>query len=408
MPLPSTTSALWKRLISTYSSMEIEYPDLRLVTLAQWALESGWARSELAKKHNNFGGLKYRARMEGRASPVDYEAHDGIDTYCAFDSVEAFIAGYWHFVASGPYEGWQEYGADPLGYIQHLRSKGYAGDPNYVAKIAALYQDLADAGTVPDAPEIDRPPRRLLGDAKVAVFEPVAGIEHPRRGRYPNGVEGLIVHYDAFRIRRLGGTDENSDTRTIQMIKSGADNGYRYAEISRTGRIFVPANWDFEHWGRHAGTSRCPVTGRTSVSQYYVGVEMNNPGLLYESQTDGEFCPWYNCRQDAEGRIIRDSRGRCYRKSSDDETYTRDEVRYAKGGNIAGGYYLPYSRDQFDSLVAIIAHLRDTYPASFRLDRIFGHDEVSPGRKQDPGGALSYDGRLMTMDEFRTELAASL
>lgn len=404
MPGP-TTSAAWKKLVEAYKKAEIQIPSLKLVTLAQWALESGWGQSELSKKHNNFGGLKFRARMDGFAKPVDYTASDGTDTYCAFDTIDDFISGYWHFISSGPYEGWANFANEPLGYIQHLRAKGYAGDPQYVVKVTNIYQDLQTLDIFADSPEIDRPSRSSFGDRVIPVFEPVAGVNHTKRGKYPNGVEGLIVHYDAFRIRKAGSKEENSDARTIQMIQSGSSNGYRYAEISRTGRIFVPANWDFESWGSHAGTSKCPATGRTSVSQYYVGIEMNNPGLLYESQTDGEFCPWYNSRLDSNDRVILDNRGRCYRRNPTDETYSRDEARYASGSNITPGYYLPYSQDQFESLVAIVLYLRDNFPNSFRIDRVFGHDEVSPGRKQDPGGALAYQGRLMTMAEFRTELA---
>ena len=404
----SSSNQNWKKLIGAYKKAKIATPDLKLITLAQWALESGWGKSELAKKYHNFSGLKYRARMAGFADPIDYEASDGIDTYCSFDSLDKFIEGYWHFIASGPYEGWQGFSSDPIGYVQHIHAKGFAGDSNYVGKITSIYYDLQEEGILNGSAEIDRPPRSAFGDTLEPVFEPVAGVSHRSRGQYPNGVEGLIVHYDAFRIRKKGSKEENSDARTIQMIKSGAGNGYRYAEISRTGRVFVPENWDFENWGYHAGKSECPDTNRTSVSQYYVGIEMNNPGLLYQSQTDGEFCPWYNSNLNSSGRVILDSRGRCYRRSAQDETYTNDEVRYASGDNITKGYYLPYSRDQFDMLVAVIRYLEAEFPKSFRLDYVFGHDEVSPLRKQDPGGALAHEGRLMTMPEFRAGLANGL
>ncbi len=390
---------LWNQLTSIYQAREIDCPALRSITLAQWALESGWAKSDLAKDHLNFGGLKYRARMRNHAVPVDHEAGDGIDTYCKFESIEQFIGGYWHFIASGPYDGWEEFSEAPIDYISHICEKGYAADPNYVAKVSRIYGELADELDIDE--EIDRPPRYAFGDIAPPVFEVVSGSRHRVRGRYPNRLEGLIVHYDAFRIRRTNRLDENSDARSRQTITMGDDNGYRYACISRTGRIFIPENWDWKNWGYHAGTSRCPATGRASVSQYYVGIEMNNPGLMYESQDDGIFCPWYNSRRTRGGRVIRDSRDRCYRLSATDEWYTSSDVRLADGQNINRGYYLPYTEDQFQSLVSIIAFLRGEFENTFRLDRVFGHDEVSPGRKQDPGGALAYEGNLMTMPQFR-------
>jgi len=402
--MPNRTN-IWKEVVRTYQETEITYPALKLITLAQWALESGWGKSELAKSHFNFAGLKYRARMSDHAEPVDYEAHDGLDTYCKFKSIEHFITGYWHFIDSGPYPDWEMYSDDPLGYVSHLKESGYAGDPNYITNIIRIYEELSDELGIVE--EIDRPTRSFFGDIAPPLFEPVQGTQHRTRGRYPNKLEGLIVHYDAFRIRKTGSREENSDFRTRQTISMGDNNGYRYACISRSGRIFVPENWNWTHWGSHAGKSECPETKRRSVSQYYVGMEMNNPGLLYESQEDGVFCPWYNSKLNDKRRVILDERGRCYRVSSNDEWYSREDVRLAEEANITRGYYLPYTEDQFLSLVAVIAFLHENFD-TFRIDRVFGHDEVSPGRKQDPGGALAYNGNLMTMPQFREYLTQNL
>jgi len=393
----------WEKLVRIYMKASIDHEALKLVTLAQWALESGFGESELATEHNNFGGLKYRARMADHASPIDYTAHDGVDTYCKFDTIENFIAGYWHFIESGPYDGWAAFGDDPLGYIRHIHSKGYAGDPNYVSKVASLHDRLStDLGI---DQELDRPNRREFGDVEPAVLEPVADATHRTRGSYPNRLEGLIVHYDAGRIRPRFAPQEDSDWGSQGTIRHGGRNGFRYLCISRTGRVFAPENWDWDRWGYHAGTSECPVTGRTSVSRHYAGIEMNNPGLLYEAQEDGVFCPWFNSKRTDRGRVIRDNRGRCFRRNERDEWFSSDQVRFATGGNITEGYYLPYTLAQYEALKGVVATAATARPDSFRRDFVFGHDEVSPGRKQDPGGALAHEGRLMTMAEFRAEIA---
>lgn len=135
-------TALWNDLIKTYGAASIEAPHLKVVTLAQWALESDFGRSKLATDHLNFGGLKFRTRVNiGRqlAEPVDYEAHDGWSTYCKFQTLDDFINGYWAFIDNGPiYDGWKHFGDDPSGYIQHLKSRGYAQDPDYVSKIISV------------------------------------------------------------------------------------------------------------------------------------------------------------------------------------------------------------------------------------------------------------------------------
>jgi N-acetylmuramoyl-L-alanine amidase len=80
--------------------------------------------------------------MVGHATPVDYKGSDGdLTTYCKFDSVEAFIRGYWHFIESGPYDGCKKHENDPAAYIRHLAKKGYAADPDYVVKVLNLFEE---------------------------------------------------------------------------------------------------------------------------------------------------------------------------------------------------------------------------------------------------------------------------
>ena len=260
------------------------------------------------------------------------------------------------------------------------------------------FQSLSDE-------DLERPDRRQLHDYVPPRFRIAAGVRHKVRGRRPNGLEGLVVHFDAYRIKKAGNGVEDSDTRTLDMMRSGQANGFHYGEISRTGTIFLPENFEWGEWGSHAGVSECPVTGRASVSRYYVGFEMNNPGRLYQAQEDGIFCPWFNAVRDANGDVVLDARGRCQRKSIHDEWYSASEVRArAADGNIKAGTYLPYSFDQFEALTNLCLYLAKTFPATFSLDRVLGHDEVAPHRKNDPGGALADPARLMTMAAFRAYL----
>jgi hypothetical protein len=369
------------------------------------ALESSRGTSKLAQKYRNFAGLKYRERMQGIAAPVDYTAHDGPATYCSFPDNASFIKGYWHFIEKGPYDGFAAFANDPAAYLTHIAGKGYAEDSNYVSKVIKILPEAEEAlGEPLEGGEPTRPSRAALGDYVPPTFERINGISHRSRGRRPNGLEGTIVHFDAYRIRRAGNGPEESDKRTIEMLRSGQDNGFHYGEISRSGRVFLPHDFDWLEWGYHAGQSRCPATGREGVSEYYVGFEMNNPGRLYQAQEDDVFCPWYNSKRTQNGAVILDSRGRCTRVSANDEWYRPDEVRFAQGGNISKGWYLPYSHAQFETLKNIVGYLLNAFPSTFRIDRIFGHDEVSPGRKNDPGGALAHPDQLMTMSEFRTYL----
>jgi|GEM_PF-1563874 len=251
----------------------------------------------------------------------------------------------------------------------------------------------------------DRPDRRAMGDYVPPDIRVVPGVRHKAQGLRPGGLEGLIVHFDAYRIRAAGNGPEASDSRTLDMLRSGEDNGFHYVEISRTGTIFMPEGFNWLEWGSHAGTSRCPRTGRTGVSRYYVGVEMNNPGVLYPTADPDIFCPWFNARRNEQGNVILDAQGKCVRRSASDEWYKQSEVRFVPAqGNIHPHWYLPYSHAQFEALTNLVLYLARRYPDSFRIENVLGHDEVAPTRKDDPGGALASPDEVMTMEAFRTYL----
>lgn len=48
----------FRSLARDYLNAAVEFPNLRAVTVAQWTLESGYGRSDLASNFRNFAGLK--------------------------------------------------------------------------------------------------------------------------------------------------------------------------------------------------------------------------------------------------------------------------------------------------------------------------------------------------------------
>ena len=127
------------QLVARYKALKISHPALKAVTLAQWILESGRGSSALAREHLNFGGLKWRSELLGFATPVAYRAHDGLDYYCKFDSLDAFIVGYWRFIARTPYEGWEkEADKGPEAFMRFIGPIYNPAGDAYVKQVLAL------------------------------------------------------------------------------------------------------------------------------------------------------------------------------------------------------------------------------------------------------------------------------
>lgn len=140
MAVPTYTSE-WCALVDAYDEFPHRFPELKQITLAQWARESEWGTSDLAKLHNNFAGLKYRRKMQKFATAVDYLAHDGPDIYCSFPNLQAFFNGYWRFLRREPYNGWRQHRNNPEAFITHLWKSGYTHHKEYVATVLD-YRDL--------------------------------------------------------------------------------------------------------------------------------------------------------------------------------------------------------------------------------------------------------------------------
>lgn len=415
----------WSELVEAARAAVIPAPGLRAATLAQWVLESGRGGSELARRHGNFAGLKWRPEMEGFATRISYGAHDGTDFYCAFPSASAFIDGYWRFLGRSVYDGWQAHADDPRGFLKFLKGRGYAGDPNYVEKVMQILPEAeallrtAETAAFVETEEPDRPSRAARGEAPLDLliagdqpdFVVLPQVTHPFRGTRPNGLEGAIVHYDAGRTRPTKGPDD-PEAGGRNTLAGGAKEGYAFATISRSGKIYLPNNMDWNKWGSHAGKSRCPKTKREGVSRYYVGFEVNSPGLVYPTADPQVYVPWFEAVRDSAERVVRDDKGRAKVAKPNGEVYKPSELRIVKQrlGNIAEGAYVPYTDRQFAALVAVMLWLKQTYPNSFRLDYVFGHDEVSLSGKVDPGGSLGEPdaqgpGDPMTMAGFRALLS---
>lgn len=136
------------------------------VLLAQAALESGWGRS---MPGNNLFGVKAGAGWTG--GTVQAYTHEAsvageigqTTRFRAYPSLAAAVADYVQLIArNSRYRAARGAGGDPLAYGQALVAGGYATDPNYASKLAAV------AGSPTIAAALDTPGATTVAQAVTA------------------------------------------------------------------------------------------------------------------------------------------------------------------------------------------------------------------------------------------------
>src|SRR5579872_665189 len=136
------------------------------VLLAQAALESGWGRS---MPGNNLFGVKAGAGWDGdtvQAHTHEASANGAVGEtaqFRAYPSLAAAVADYVQLIArNARYRAALGAGTDPLAYGQALVAGGYATDPDYASKLAAV------AGSPTIAAALDMPAGTTVAQAATA------------------------------------------------------------------------------------------------------------------------------------------------------------------------------------------------------------------------------------------------
>lgn len=181
--------------------------------------------------------------------------------------------------------------------------------------------------------------------------------------RTANGLpDSIIIHYTG--MTSLAGAVK------VLTTKKPKDNVSAHLVVGKNGEVVQLARFDTRTW--HAGTSA--YNGREGYNHYSIGIEIDNVGWLKDF---------------GEGKYSRKllSREGIY--------FDKDEVLAAKHVNpdIPYAYWGKYTDAQVDAVFDLCQLLYNSYD----IKEILGHDEISPGRKSDPGPAFP-------MDELRQSL----
>lgn len=169
-----------------------------------------------------------------------------------------------------------------------------------------------------------------------------------------NEMDTIVIHY-------TGGADVTSSVRHLCNANSKAS---AHLVIGRDGSVFQLVPLNTVAW--HAGQSA--YNGRSGYNLYSIGIELDNAGRL--NKTQGSYVSWF-------GR-----------------TYPPTEVVMATHQNETQEHpWHTFTEAQLSRLEEVCRLLVHAY----NIQHILGHDEISPGRKQDPGPAFP-------MEKFRQKL----
>ena len=165
----------------------------------------------------------------------------------------------------------------------------------------------------------------------------------------------LVLHYTAS-----GGTPD-PDAKYFQREGTAS----AHLVIGRDGTIVQCVPFNKKAW--HAGKSSWK--GRRGCNHFSIGIELDNWGLL-SKKANGNYYSYAGVQVSA------------------------DKVFVAKNKQGKGQYWEDYSEVQLHALKGVISAILAEYPT---ISEIVGQEDVSPGRKIDPGPAL-----YPTMDHFNS------
>ena len=163
--------------------------------ISQAACESAWGESSLAKKYNNYFGMKCGSKWSGKS--VNFKTKEEYtpgtlttikDNFRAYDSLEEGIAGYFDFIKMKRYAPLKKC-TTPEMYFQTLKACGWATSSAYVKTLTDIYYGLYGNSTEAaesEAEKIEKMAREVI------------------EGKYGNGARrraALGVYYRAVQDR---------------------------------------------------------------------------------------------------------------------------------------------------------------------------------------------------------------
>jgi N-acetyl-anhydromuramyl-L-alanine amidase AmpD len=250
-----------------------------------------------------------------------------------------------------------EYGlASLLFHARHPERKGARIDPPREALALLEYKTLLNDWVRP----LLAPPVGRVGDP--AWTERVPSPYCGSRGTHE--VEAILYHFTAG--PRMWNKDGQGGT--VGYFQSNDRRVSIHYVIGKDGRTVQMC--ELGQAAHHAGEST--LGGRTSVNARSIGIELVNFGPL-------------KAHPRHRGMLAGGH---------------RKAIPYAGPPplRVAGGWWEPFTPQQYESLTKVTAYLLRRFPA---IRWIVGHQYVAPGRRNDPGEAFDWARMKRALPQFR-------
>jgi N-acetylmuramoyl-L-alanine amidase len=185
---------------------------------------------------------------------------------------------------------------------------------------------------------------RLTGD--IATFR-----ESPNRGgAFREGLpDTLVIHFTAGR----------SLDSSVATLCNPASKASAHLVVGRDAKVVQLVDFNLVAW--HAGVSR--YRDRVGLNNFAIGIEIDNAGRLAKT-AGGDFNTWFGMKIPATDVI---------------SAVHRNETQAA--------FWETFPAEQIDK----VFELAQLLVAQYEIRTIVGHEEISPGRKTDPGPAFPLD-----------------
>ena len=155
----------------------------------------------------------------------------------------------------------------------------------------------------------------------------------------------IIIHY----------TGGNSLESSVNWLKNPKANASAHVVVGKTGEIVQLLPFNVIAW--HAGISRW--NDRQRLNNYSIGIEIDNAGLL-EKRAEGYYT--------------------CFDKRMSNQKVVLARHKHENEEKA----WEAYNEKQIVAVEEICHLLKESY----NINEILGHDDISPGRKIDPGPAF--------------------